>query len=122
MKKLTVAILGASNNPERFSNKAFLLLRQLGYEVFLINPKAQEIQGLPVYTELKFIKVPIDTLTVYVNAEISEKLLPQIINLKPRRVIFNPGTENFAIEKQLVEAGIQVVTNCTLIMLNSGNF
>ncbi len=122
MKNFSVAILGASNNPERFSNKAFLLLKDNGYKVVPVSPKMHTIDDIPVISDLELIKVPIDTLTVYVNAEISKKLLPKIINLKPRRIIFNPGTENLEIEKKLIEAGIKVINECTLVLLNSGRF
>ena len=122
MKKFSVAILGASNNPERFSNKAFLLLKKNDYEVIPVSPKIQTIQDVPVFSDLELIKVPVDTLTVYVNAEISKTLLPKIINLKPRRIIFNPGTENPEIEKKLTDAGIKVINTCTLVLLNAGKF
>ena len=80
MNFFSVAILGASNDPERFSNKAFLLLKKNGYEVIPVSPKMQNIQGVPVFSDLELVKIPIDTLTVYVNAEISKKLLLQFFD------------------------------------------
>lgn len=122
MTKLSVAILGASSDPDRFSNKAFLLLKKHQYEIIPVNPKLNYLDDVPVFSSLDLIKIPIHTLTIYVNAEISKTLLPQIIRLKPHRVIFNPGSENLELEKQLVDAGIKVVNACTLVLLNTGQF
>lgn len=122
MKKLSVAVLGASDDPNRFSNKAFLLLKKHQYEVIPVNPKLKFIDDIPVLSGLDLIKVPVHTLTVYVNAEISRTLPQQIIRLNPNRVIFNPGTENPELEKKLIDAGIKVINACTLILLNAGQF
>ncbi len=122
MKKLSVAVLGASDDPNRFSNKAFLLLKKHQYEVIPVNPKLKFIDNSPVLSGLDLIKVPVHTLTVYVNAEISRTLPQQIIRLNPNRVIFNPGTENPELEKKLIDAGIKVINACTLILLNAGQF
>ena len=122
MKKFSVAILGASNDPGRFSNKAFLLLKKHEYDVVPVNPKLISINNIPVFSSLDLIKIPIHTLTVYVNAEISKALLPQMIRLKPNRVIFNPGSENPELEKKLVDAGIKVINACTLVLLTTDQF
>jgi predicted CoA-binding protein len=64
----------------------------------------------------------VDTVTVYVNAKISDAEYERIINLKPRRVIFNPGAENEPLAVKLEEQGIEVVRACTLVMLRTGQF
>lgn len=122
MKKFSVAILGASNDPDRFSNKAFFLLKKHQYEVIPVNPKLNYLEDVLVFSSLDLIKTPVHTLTIYVNAEISKTLLPQIIRLKPNRVIFNPGSENPELEKKLVDAEIKVINACTLVLLNTGQF
>lgn len=117
-----VVILGASNNPERFAHKAMVMLRNHGHETILVNPTLSEIEGAKVFADLEQVTEPVDTITMYVNPRISVKLKDKIIALKPRRVIFNPGTENPAIEFDLKKAGIETIHACTLIMLSSDEF
>ncbi len=117
-----VVILGASDKPNRFSYKAFQLLREHNYKITLVSPNLKEILGQPVVNELSLINGKVGTLTMYVNAQVSTNLLSKIISLNPKRIIFNPGSENPDIEPFLVKAGIQIVHGCTLVMLNSNTF
>jgi uncharacterized protein len=117
-----VVILGASDNSERFAHKAMVLLRKHNHQTILVNPSIKEIEGSKVYADLDQVPQPVDTLTMYVNPRISVALKEKIIALKPKRVIFNPGTENPAIEFDLKKAGIDTIHACTLVMLNSGKF
>jgi predicted CoA-binding protein len=117
-----VAVLGASANPERYSNKAVKLLKAKGYAVYPIHPALEELEGLAVYPSLAAVPVPLDTITVYVSPERSSGLWADILQAKPRRVIFNPGAENPALAEALAQAGIQVLNACTLVMLNTGQF
>lgn len=117
-----VAILGASSKPDRYSFKAFKLLKQQGYTLYPVSPNLQSIEDTEVYDDLSQILQPIDTLTMYVGPAISTALKDKIIKLKPRRIIFNPGSENPEIEADLESAGIKIVHDCTLVMLNSRRF
>jgi hypothetical protein len=72
--------------------------------------------------ELVKLGKKIDTVTMYVNAALSTKYLQDLIDLKPRRVIFNPGSENPSLEKALVAKGILVEEACTLVLLRTGQF
>lgn len=117
-----VAILGASPERERFAYKAMVKLQDFGHKVILVNPNYQEIEGRPVLPDLYAIKEPVHTLTLYVSPS---KLLPfieDILDLRPQRVIFNPGTETPALEQKLLEQQILVVKACTLVMLDIGKF
>lgn len=118
----TVAVLGASTKPARYSNKAVRLLKEKGYTVVPVHPAFSEIEGLEVVKTLAAIDQPVDTLTMYVSAKLSTPVTDEIIQLKPGRVIFNPGTENPELQQQLVDAGIEVEEACTLILLNTGQF
>lgn len=118
----TVAILGASEKPDRFANKAFHMLQEYGHTTVLVSPRLKELEGQKVFSSLQEIKTPIDTLTMYVNADLSNKLKTDILNLKPKRVIFNPGSENLALEKDLKAAGIKTVQACTLVLLRTNQF
>lgn len=118
-----VIVLGASDNPERYSNKAIKMLSDKGHKVFPVHPKLKEINGIKVYSSLEEIKnIKIDTITLYVNPEISNSLLEAILAMKPKRVIFNPGTENYELETKLQKAGIETLEACTLVMLSTGQF
>lgn len=118
----TVAVLGASRNPERYANKAIRLLVTNGYSVLPVNPREEEIEGLPVFHDLKEIKEPVHTITIYLGPQRSENMGEDIIRLKPERAIFNPGTESAQLKSQLEAAGIRCVEGCTLVMLHSKQF
>lgn len=117
-----VVVLGASHKPERYSNQAIRLLREHGHEVIPVHPKLEEVEGLRVENSLDAIKVAIDTLTMYVGAERSSALVETILRLNPGRVIFNPGSENPALETRLDMAGIPFEHACTLVLLRTGQF
>lgn len=118
----TVAVVGASPKPERYSNRAIRLLREHGHAVLPVNPAQAEIEGLPVTRRIEALPRGIDTVTMYVGPAHSGALLPALVALKPRRVIFNPGAENPALEDGLRAAGIDVEEACTLVLLRTGQF
>ena len=118
----TVVILGASDKPERYSNKALLLLKEKGYDVVPVNPTLEMIEGIPVVHALADVARYPDVLTVYVNPERSAALADDILALSPRVAIFNPDTENDALESQLAVAGIRIVHACTLVLLKTDTF
>jgi predicted CoA-binding protein len=118
----TVAVLGASNNPERYSNMAVRRLRDAGHRVIPVNPSLEKIEDLPVTKALAVIKDPIDTLTLYVGPQRSTPMIADILRLAPRRVIFNPGTESEELAAALDRADISHVAACTLVMLQTGQF
>lgn len=117
-----VVILGASGNPDRYSYKAFKSLTNHGHKSFLVSPTLKNLEGSPVVSDLSDVKVSVDTLTMYVNPKISAGLKGKILELKPKRVIFNPGTENPQLESDLKQAGIDVLQACTLVLLATDQF
>lgn len=117
-----VVVLGASDKPDRYSNRAVRLLKREGYRVIPVHPSLQTIEGLEVVHNLKDIREGAGTLTVYLSPARSESLAADILRLKPRRVIFNPGAESMRLEEELRKAGIEVLDACTLVMVNSGLF
>lgn len=118
----TVAILGASPKPDRYAYKAFVLLREYGHRAIPVNPAFEDILGEKCYPAISGVPQPIDTLTLYLGAARSNPLIEEIIKAKPRRIIMNPGAENFSLAEKAEEAGIEVVEGCTLVMLRSGQF
>ena len=121
-KAQTVAILGASGDPERYAFKAQRLLKEHGHRVIPVSAKDGTIDGDAAVTELRDIKGAVDTLTLYVRPAISSQCREQIEALKPRRVIFNPGTENEELSAALRAAGIDTEDACTLVLLRTGRF
>jgi hypothetical protein len=117
-----VAVIGASTNEARYSNKAMKMLAEYGHNPIPVALARQEILGRKVYAHVGDIAEKIDTVTLYVGPQRQEGLFEQIIALKPARVIFNPGTENPAEYERLRAAHIEVVEACTLVMLRSGQF
>lgn len=122
MKNENVAILGASDKSDKYSYKAMLMLADRGHNVYLIHPTLDFIEGRKVYKNLSEIKEPIDTLTMYVNPKISSSLEKDILKLNPKRVIFNPGSENIDLEASLKKAGIFSEEACTLVLLTTQQY
>lgn len=119
---MNVAVLGASNKPDRYSYQAVKLLQEKGHKVYAVHPRIKDIEGLPVYAAINDIKDPIDTFSMYVAPDISTDMTADILNKKPRRIIFNPGAENAELETKAKQAGINPINACTLVMLRTGQF
>lgn len=122
MSERIVAVLGATPKPDRFAFKAMKLLKRYNHKVVLINPAFDQIDGEKCFKSILEVENPIDTLTMYVGEARSEPLIADILKAKPRRIILNPGAENDHLRNEATKIGIEVVEDCTLIMLNSGQF
>ena len=119
---MNVAVLGASDKPDRYSYKAVQMLLEKGHTPFPIHPRLDQVQGLRVYRRLGDVPEPVDTITVYLSARNSEPVADEILDSGARRVIFPPGAESPALAKRLVEKGIEAVDACPLVMLRTGQF
>jgi len=117
-----VAVLGATDHPDRFANRAVKLLKSKGHTVLPVNPLYESVDGVKCSRSLLDCEGTIDTVTVYVNPDRALSYLDDIISVNPERVILNPGTENSLMAERLREAGITVIEDCTLVMLNRNNF
>ncbi len=114
-------VLGASENPSRYSYLAVRKLESYGHPVVALGRKKGKVGS----TEIATGQVPlegIDTITLYLNPANQEEWIDYILGLKPSRIIFNPGTENTALIRAAKEAGIEPVIGCTLVMLSIGNY
>ena len=109
-------VFGASLKPHRYSYLAMNRLVENGYEALGFGLRAGEVAGAPVVTELAGIQ-DIHTLTLYMNPRRQKPFYDDILLLAPKRVIFNPGTENPELEELLRHAGIEVTVACTLVLL-----
>lgn len=114
--KNKVAVLGASANPDRYSNMLIKRLRGRGHEVFPINPGLSVIAGLPVFPTVGDLPSGVDVLSVYMNASRSDALADAILESGIPRVIFNPGAENDALAERLKDKGVEVEYACSLVL------
>lgn len=117
-----VLIIGASNNEDRYANKAQRMLTEHGHSVVPVNPKDAEVLGVPTVAAISDTTGSVDTVTVYVRPQILMEQLDALIALRPKRVIFNPGTEHADMETLLKKEGIEPVEACTLVLLRTGQF
>ena len=114
-------VLGASLKPNRYSNYAIQLLMAHDYEVVAIGLKEGIVDGVAIDIELKAYK-DIDTVTLYLNAKRQQEYYDYIIGLKPKRVIFNPGTENPEFFQLLKENNMDFEIACTLVLLSTNQY
>lgn len=112
-------VLGASHKPDRYSNLAVNMLKEYGHEFVAVGRRAREVEDWQI-VEGKPHLDDIDTVTLYLNPLNQREYYDYILSLKPRRVIFNPGTENPELIQRLKEANIEPVSACTLVMLRAG--
>lgn len=114
-------VLGASNNPARYSYLAIRKLANHGYPVVAIGKKKGRVGEIDIETDQLPI-TDLDTITLYLNPMNQQEYFDYILDLKPRRIIFNPGTENDALIKSAEINGIETVIGCTLVMLSTGQY
>lgn len=119
-KKKTL-VIGASNNPERYSYMAMHRLQQHGHPVVAIGRIAQTVLGVPVATTQEAFK-EIDTVTLYVSPAHQKEYYQYILGLHPHRIIFNPGAENEELLELAKAKGIQTMEACTLVLLSTGQY
>ena len=118
----TVVVVGASAKEERYSNKAMKMLAEYGHTAIPIAVATDAILGQKTYAHLADVPDAIDTVTMYVGPARQQELIEAIIAAHPKRVIFNPGSENPDAYDRLKAAGIEPVEACTLVLLRTGQF
>ncbi len=114
-------IIGASDNSSRYSYIAANRLVAHGHEVIPIGIKPGRVAGLDIITAHPELE-DVDTITMYINPQRQPAYYDYLLSLHPKRVIFNPGTENDELEEMLQQQGIQTMEACTLVMLSTGQF
>jgi predicted CoA-binding protein len=119
MKKTIV--IGATPNPDRYAYLASNKLVRYGHEIINVGIKTGEVAGVPI-EKPEIIHDDIDTITLYVGPHNQPSLYDYILKTQPKRVIFNPGTENEELESLLIENNIEPVEACTLVLLSTGQY
>ncbi|MBN8854789.1 MAG: CoA-binding protein [Sphingobacteriales bacterium 50-39] len=114
-------VLGASNNPQRYSYLAVNRLRSKGHPVVAIGKKQVRVADVDIDTEKKDFPA-VDTVTLYLNPGAQQEYYDYILRLHPRRIIFNPGAENPELEQLAKDHDIVPVEACTLVLLSTGQY
>src|SRR6266849_9540914 len=111
----TVAIIGASNNRQKFGNKAVRAFRSRGYQVFPVNPKEPVIEGLIAFKNVRDVPVRPEMVSVYVPPEVLLKILPDIAARGCDELWLNPGSESAAVIAEAERLGLNVIQACSII-------
>lgn len=114
-------VIGASDNPTRYSYLAVNRLRQNGHPVIGIGRKKVKVADIEIETEKKDFK-DIDTVTLYINPTNQKEYYDYILSLHPKRIIFNPGAENEELFDLAKANGIKPLEACTLVLLSTHQF
>lgn len=120
-KNKKTVVLGATSKPEKYAFKAISLLVEKGHSVIAIGQNAGEVAGVKIKTKAIPLK-NIDTITLYLNQARQRDYYNYIVEAKPKRVVFNPGTENPELYQLLELNGIQVEVACTLVLLTLNQY
>ena len=118
---MVTLVLGASENPERYSFKAVERLLSQGYPVVAVGRREGSLLGIPIQTELPK-KGEIHTLSLYLSPKNQIHWEEAVLELEPQRLIFNPGTENPAFAKRLEAQGVNTLQACTLVLLATDQY
>jgi predicted CoA-binding protein len=119
-KKKTL-VLGASQNPSRYSYLAINRLRAHDHPVVAVGKRNGQVGDVDI-TKDHVAEPGIDTVTLYLNPRNQVEYYDYILELNPKRIIFNPGTENDELIKKAKENNIETVMGCTLVMLGTGQY
>jgi predicted CoA-binding protein len=121
LKMKPTLVIGASLNPDRYAHKAVVALQSHDLKVIAYGLRHGTIKDTVINTKWN-PQWKVDTVTLYINAARQGAFIDSIISLKPRRVIFNPGTENVIFYQKLTEARIPYMEACTLVLLATGQY
>jgi predicted CoA-binding protein len=121
MKNKKTVVLGASAKPEKYAYKAITMLVDKGHSVLAIGQNVGEVAGIKIHTKAIPLK-NIDTVTLYLNPTRQRDYYNYIVDAKPKRVIFNPGTENPELYQLLELNNIKVDVACTLVLLTTNQY
>ncbi len=119
MKKTVV--IGASAKQDRYSNRAVRMLTKNSHEAIALGFEDALIDDIPIQSDWKHID-GVDTVTLYLNPQRQKEYYDYILSLKPKRIIFNPGTENAEFEQLAKINNIQSLEACTLVLLSTGQY
>ena len=123
-RQLTVAVLGASTNREKYGNKAVRAYRQAGYKVFPVNPRADVIEGIKCYPSLLAIPETLDRVSVYLPPALGVTALDEIAKKGVKELYINPGAESDDLVSKAKSLGLEPILACSIaeIGMSPGEF
>jgi len=121
MEQKKTLVLGATNNPARYAYLAANRLVAAGHEIVNIGVKKGEVAGVPIQTAGD-VRSDVHTITLYIGPHRQPEYYRYIIDTKPKRIIFNPGTENPELKALAQQQGIETLEACTLVLLSTGQY
>jgi len=121
MEEKKTLVLGASENPERYSHLAVERLAAHNHPVIALGKKIGAIGNVPIITDKKPLE-NVDTVSIYLNPSHQLEYYNYILSLKPKRIIFNPGAENTELEELAEKNGIKPMEACTLVLLSTNQY
>jgi predicted CoA-binding protein len=121
MSSKKTLVLGASPNPSRYSNIAVNKLSAYRHPVVAVGQRQGKIGNVEIQTGQP-LQDDVDTVTLYLNPTNQKPFYDYILSLNPKRIIFNPGTENYELETLAEQKGIETMEACTLVMLSTGQY
>ena len=114
MKKPTVAVVGASADRSKYGNEAVRAHASAGYEVYPVNPKEREIEGLKCYASVGEIPVPLDRVTIYLPPALGLKVIEEIAQKGTKELFLNPGTESDELVERARLLGLNPILACSI--------
>jgi predicted CoA-binding protein len=116
VRKLTVAILGASRDRQKFGNKSVRAHLRAGFDVYPVNPKAETVEGLTAYPNLASVPAgDLDRISIYLPPAVGLRLLDEIKQRGAREVWFNPGSVSVELLRRAAELGLNPICACSIV-------
>ena len=112
---MTVAVVGASGDRNKFGNKALRAFRDEGHTVLAINPNEETVEGMQTYASVLDVPVPIDMATVYVQPEVAEGLLPEFERKQIPEIWINPGAESDRLMAEGARRKLNLIYACSIM-------
>ena len=117
MERKTVAVIGASADRSKFSNKSVRAHLSTGWDVYPVNPKGGEIEGLPALASVEDVPVKLDRVSLYLPPAVGLNALPAIAAARPGEFYVNPGAESDELVEEACKLGLEPILECSIIVL-----
>ena len=115
MSKKTIAVVGASSRREKYGNKCVRAYAQAGWEVYPVNPTEEEVEGLKTFPKVTDVPVALDRISVYLPPPRTLEIVPDLAAKGAGEVWFNPGAADAAVVQAARDAGVNVVSGCSIV-------